>query len=360
VYARPCHTSNFPGNEQKEFTLSEISATANQSFFERLFPPTWRQIGVTAVVLLLLIILVITLEGLWPEFWGEGLWSQMLTAPTIIVYILIIGRVMVPFQLKAVDSLHQISALDDEAYDQLVQETQAKTSKGAAPALILGFIFGFLPSLPWTWDEGVSLVDLYLPLVVGLMFGLLVLVIQQSVSEGHLSNRLLQGPLNFDIFYTTPFIPIGLHGLVVALAFVGGSTIVVFFNAAGQIGFTWLDLILHGLLILVTIIIFFMTLRSTHRILREAKLAEQEKLRRHLADAYRRLEAMTLEEKQNILPFSTEVNLWRQYEDRLKEVPTWPYNAGILRTLFVSILLPVLVTLGQRLMAYILVELGIN
>ena len=101
-------------------------------------------------------------------------------------------------------------------------------------------------------------------------------------------------------------------------------------------------------------------MRQTHSVLRQAKLAEQDSLRRHMADAYRRLEQMTLEEKQDILPFATEVSLWTQYEKRLEEVSTWPYNAGMLRTLFVSILLPVLVTLGQRLLAYVLVELGIN
>jgi hypothetical protein len=102
-------------------------------------------------------------------------------------------------------------------------------------------------------------------------------------------------------------------------------------------------------------------MRQTHRVLRDAKLEEQRKLRRHLAAAYRRLERMTLEEKsENILNFATEVNLWKGYEQRLKSVPTWPFNAGILRTLFASILIPILVTLGQRLAAYLLVELGIN
>ena len=87
---------------------------------------------------------------------------------------------------------------------------------------------------------------------------------------------------------------------------------------------------------------------------------EQAILRRHLADAYRRLEQMTLAEKQEILPFATEVSLWNQYEQRLKAIPTWPYNAGMLSTLIASILLPILVTLSQRLLAYVLVELGIN
>ena len=340
--------------------MSDLTATESRSFVDKFFPPTWRQIGITAVLLLSLILLVVSLDTAWPEFWSAGIWSRMLTAPTIIVYILIVGRLLVPVQNKAVQSLRQISALNDEEYAQLVLETQEKTSRGAAPTLIVGFLFGFLPSVPWVGGEGFSWVNLYFPLVTGLMFGLLALVIQQSVSEGYLSGRLLQSPLNFDIFYTAPFIPIGLNGLAVALAFVGGSTIVVFYNAAGQFGFTLVDIVLHGFLILVTIFIFFMTLRPTHRVLRDAKLTEQDNLKRHMADAYRRLEAMSLEEKQNILPFSTEVSLWRQYEERLKDVPTWPYNSGMLRTLFASVLLPILVTSGQRLLAYILLELGIN
>ena len=87
---------------------------------------------------------------------------------------------------------------------------------------------------------------------------------------------------------------------------------------------------------------------------------ELNNIRQKLAGAYRRLDAMTAEQKQDILPFSQEVTLWNNYEQRLKEVPTWPYNAGMLRTLFVSILIPIFVTVGQRLMAYLLVELGIK
>lgn len=83
-------------------------------------------------------------------------------------------------------------------------------------------------------------------------------------------------------------------------------------------------------------------------------------MRRHLAEAYRRLEQMSLEEKKDILSFATEVSLWQQYEERLRAVPTWPYNAGMLRTLIASILLPTFVTLGQRLMALLLSRLGMG
>jgi hypothetical protein len=340
--------------------MSEISVSADQSFVDRIFPPTWKQIAFVAVALLALVALVVTLEGAWTAFWQEGIWSRLLTRPTVIVYILIVSKLLQPFLRRAADSLRSISGLDDQAYQQLVLETHEKTSKGAAPALVAGFAFGFLASVPEALSEGFNWVNWYFPFMQGLMFGMVALILQQSLSESHLTNQLLQGPLDFDIFYTTPFLPIGMVSLVVALAFLGGSTIVVFFKALGSQAFTWFDLIIHGILILMTLLIFFLTMRQTHRVLRPAKVSELNNIRQKLAGAYRRLDAMTLEEKQNILPFSQEINLWVQYKEELKAVPTWPYNASMLRTLFVSILIPIFVTVGQRVMAYVLVEIGIK
>ena len=340
--------------------MSDATTVPSQSFINRIIPPSWLQIGLAAAILASLALAVITLDGLWPDLWSEGYWSILFTAPTIIVYIMIISHIMVPYQNKAVASLRQLSSLDDAEYNQLVQQTQDTARKWTRPALALGFAFGFLATAPWATEDGFSWTMWYLALMNGLMFGLLTLIIQHSFAESRLTNRLQQGPLNFDIFYTAPFTSIGLHSLIVALAFVGGSTIVVFFSAVGRRPLNPVDFVLHGILILLTLLIFFLPMRQTHRVLRQAKLAEQDNLNRHLAAAYRRLEQMSLEQKQDILPFAAEVDLWNQYEARLKDVSTWPYNAGMLRTLFASILLPVFVTLGQRLLTYVLVELGIN
>ena len=348
------------GSEQKGIAMSEISITADQSFVDRLLPPTWKQIALVTVALIALITLVVTLEDAWQAFWQDGMWSRMLTAPTVIVYILIVAKVLQPFQRRAVDSLRTISALDDQAFQQLMQETLQKTSKGAATALGAGFAFGFLAGLPNAIGEGFNWINWYFPLINGLMFGLLALIIQQSLLESRLSHGVLHGPLDFDIFYTTPFLPIGMLSLVSALAFVGGSSIAIFYTAAGRFTFTITELGIHSVLILITLLLFFLPLRQTHSVLRAAKVSELNNIRQKLADAYRRLDAMTLEAQQDILPFSQEVALWNQYEKRLNEVPTWPYNATMLRTLFASILIPIFVTVGQRVMAYVLVELGIK
>mgnify|MGYP001820897375 CR=1 FL=1 len=341
--------------------MSDTAALPTKSFIDQLLPPSWPQIALAAAILALLALAAISLDQLWPAVWQDGYWSIILTAPTVIIYILIVSHVMVPFQANAVNSLRRISSLEDAAVDQLIQQTEAHERKWAVPALALGFAFGFIATSPWSNGDRFSWLMWYLALVNGLMFALIALVIQTSLASSRLTSHLQQQPLDFDIFYTAPFLPIGLHSLISALAFIGGSTIVIFFSAIGRQGLILVDLILHGILILITLLIFFLPMRQTHRVLRDAKLEEQRKLRRQLAAAYRRLEQMTLEEKQeDILNFATEVNLWQGYEERLKSVPTWPFNAGILRTLFASILLPILVTLGQRLLAFLLVELGIH
>jgi hypothetical protein len=340
--------------------MSDAFTIPTKSILDRFFPASWWQIALATAVLSVLGLAAITLDGFWPDMRSEGYWSVLLPAPSIVIYILIISRIITPYQANARESLRRISSLDDEEYDQLVQESGTDEHKWAGPSFVLGFAFGFLATAPWATEDGFIWSMWYLAVTNGLMFGFLAMVLQQSFVESRLTNRLQQGPLEFDIFYTRPFLPIGLLSLVVALAFIGGSTIAVFFRAIGRHGFSLVDLILHGILILCTLLIFFLPMRQTHRVLRQAKIDEQNNLRRHLAAAYRRLEQMTVEEKEDILTFATEVDLWKKYEERLKAVPTWPFNAGILSTLFASILIPILVTLGQRLLAYVLVELGIN
>jgi hypothetical protein len=46
------------------------------------------------------------------------------------------------------DSLRQISALDDEEISLLIQETEASSRKWATPALVFGLAFDFLGAAP--------------------------------------------------------------------------------------------------------------------------------------------------------------------------------------------------------------------
>jgi hypothetical protein len=52
---------------------------------------------------------------------------------------------------------------------------------------------------------------------------------------------------------------------------------------------------------------------------------------------------------QELSTLSTKLGFWKEYETRVKATRTWPYDLGMLRTLFLSVLTPVAINLVQRL-----------
>ena len=51
--------------------------------------------------------------------------------------------------------------------------------------------------MPTAVGDGFNWINTYFPIINGLMFGLLALIIQQSMSESRLSHSILHGPLDF-------------------------------------------------------------------------------------------------------------------------------------------------------------------
>src|SRR5690606_9657407 len=102
---------------------------------------------------------------------------------------------------------------------------------------------------------------------------------------------------------------------------------------------TWMASVLLGLVVAG---IFFSTMNSTHQVMARAQRRELERIRPHLAAARKRFQqragdgAPSEREALAFLSLST-------YEDRVRNVPTWPYNPRMARVLFASILLPLIV-----------------
>lgn len=210
---------------------------------------------------------------------------------------------------------------------------------------------GILTAAPWLIDGDFQWLELYVALTSALMFALLLWAIYLAMIDTRLINGIERQPLEFDILYRRPFIAIGRQNLRVALAFVGGTTIAILFTFSPDEAFEFGNLLVYGLLTLVTLLIFFLPMTQTHRILRGAKIKEVDTANRRLADAYDVLKALSDDDRERILTFSTEVKLWKDYEERLKSVNTWPYELGMLRTLLLSVLIPIAASQLQRLAA---------
>lgn len=327
------------------------STVTGHTQFDLLVNPSWNLIVALAILLALFALVAAGLDGQLGSIATNGDLRRQFIYPAMIIYILIITRILTSYHDEEITSLREISKINDASFDARIAANDVLARKGTPIALAMGFVIGLLMASSWLLDEVFQWSELYVALTSSIMFALLFWVAYLALMDTRLINGIERQPLEFDILYRQPFIAIGRQSLRVALAFVGGTTIAVLFTFSPAEGFDLGDLLVYSVLILVTLLIFFLPMTQSHRILRAAKSKELDTVNRRLADAYDALKGMTENDRESILAFSTEVKLWKDYEDRLKSVNTWPYELGMLRTLLLSVLIPIVASLAQRLAA---------
>ena len=305
----------------------------------------WATLGL--VLLIYLPTLAAAYElGLTDFFTNPGS-RGILSGPTIIAYIVVLGPILAGQDRIVVRSLRPIILLDDEELAGVVRRASAISPIHEAAAIATGLFFGFLiiggvPAPGESWPTYVWVGTGYV------MLGLLGWIGFMSIAGTRVISQLLRQPMRVDPLDITPFEAIGRQSLVLALVFVGGITLGLLLGNYGMAALSnprfWL---LFLPLSLVPVVVFFLNMRPTQRVLaasRNRALAEvREQLRRafHLL-----LERMQNGEATGNVPW--EVNALVAYEKELLEASTWPYNTAILRTLVVSVLVPTLMVFARR------------
>jgi hypothetical protein len=104
-------------------------------------------------------------------------------------------------------------------------------------------------------------------------------------------------------------------------------------------------------LTLAPVAVFFLNMMSARRIVVNAKRQELEMVHNGLAAVSRALkEKAVQEDPAQICALLDRFSSWVEVENRVREVPEWPYTAGIRRGLALSLLLPIGVEVGQELL----------
>ncbi len=301
----------------------------------------------TSALLLLLPVAAASLDGRLDELLYGGLWRTLFLAPVIVIYSLSIYSFLAGSQQNAIEALRRPVQLEDVAFNRLVRKASVLNPWIERGAFAAGVLFGFLADAPWTGDGDTGWLSIYYPFATGLMLGLLAWIIYISLAGTRVQAVIHRQEMKIDIFDLKAFEPIGRYSLYVALAFVGGSALsVIFFNPFIG-GINTPSLILYGTLALMTPLVFFVGMRPTHRVLAEKKEQEIEEVERAIAATFREMKARKAR-GEDVSAVSTELNLWLQYEARLRKARTWPYNTAMLRTLFLSILIPAGASLVQH------------
>jgi len=308
-----------------------------------------RRPWITVGVSLLLILAPIGgayLDGVLDDFLNQGHWRPLLLPPAVITYILVVSPILARMEAGVIEAFRSLVLMDDDSFDRLVNRASRLNPIGEVIALGVGAAFGLWLSRTWLSDASVFWLNLYLPLSGCLMFGLLGWTIYAAVAGTRLTTELHRQPLRVDIFDMKPFEPIGLQSLIGALAFVGGMALSVVFGLEQESIFDWRNWLIYALLALVPVLIFFLNMRDTHRVLAAEKKRELGVIQRNI-----RLASHTLMERiaanESTGTLAADINALVVYEERLQATRTWPYDTAMLRTLFFSVILPGGVALVQ-------------
>jgi hypothetical protein len=163
-------------------------------------------------------------------------------------------------------------------------------------------------------------------------------------------------PLDINVFDLRPLQPIGRWSLGIALVYIGGSALSLLF--VPQMTLNVEAIVLYGILILTPVLVFFLNMLSTRQTIVAAKKRHLDMVRDNLAAASLALEGgVEKGQPEDTGALLDSVAAWVTYEERVQQVPEWPYTAEIRRNLVLSTLLPLVVWLVREMVVNMLARL---
>ncbi len=299
----------------------------------------WIIFGI-GLLLILAPLVAAYLDGLVDDLLSQGHWRLMLSPAAVIVYILAVAPVVERAEANVIHAFRPLILIDDDHFDRLVVEATRLNPIGEGIAFSVGGVFGLWLGQSWLSDANAFWLKLVLIPSAGLMFGLLAWTIYAAVAGTRLNAELHSQPLHIDIFDTKPFWPVGRQSLIIALVFVGGIVLGMLFSLGEESFLDWRNWLLYALLGLVPVLVFFLNMRPTHRVLAGEKKRELAAVQKQILLACRALMAH-IEAEESAGTLGAEINAMVAYEKRIQATSTWPYDTAMLRTLFFSVIFPV-------------------
>jgi len=308
----------------------------------------WLNVGV-ALACLVVPFLVAWAEGLWGSVLETSQWRGVLIPPMIIAYILAAAPRLATMDARVTDALQPLLVDDDAGFGQVTQEAGAMARTTEVMAFGIGAAFALLLNLRWVLI-GFTLLDLIMLLESVLMYGLLGIVIYGSIHSTRVTGALLRHHLRVNPLDVSPFEAIGRQSLLLSLVFVGGITLsLLLVGVSSEILLRWEFWAIYAPLASVPVIVFFLNMAPTHRLLQTARDIELRRVDNLIRQACAGL-VRELEQGVSAAESAQRVNALTTYEARLLQARTWPYNTAMLRTVFVSILVPGGTVIGRLVM----------
>ena len=312
---------------------------------------SWYGLAAAVVgVLFLFFVLAVYFDGAFAELARWGFWQTYLDGPLLIAYILASHVLMWRLRVRAVEAFRPLLRMDEEDFDRLAADVNRPNRRGEWMAVAIGVGFAVALGEPWTlgWGPGALWLSVWLVIVGTLMNGMLAWLIYDTLAGAVRIARLSRRDLTFDILDTKPLEPIDRWSLGISLAFVGGIGLSLVFSTRESL-LRWQSITMYVILVGVTVLMFFLSMWGAHKAMAEGKERKLALARKNLVAISRELEGQKEQRQLGGLgePSSalTSITSWASYQRLVREASTWPFDAGILRRLLASIVMPAIIYL---------------
>jgi MFS family permease len=309
-------------------------------------PWGWAAAAVT-VFILLLGILAVSLDGESAKLSDWEFWRNNIVGLLLIPYMLAIPFFVWRLRERAIQAFRQLLPQDEKDFNRLAAEVTTPKRRWEWVSVLIGISFAATVGAPWNlpWESGNLWWSVYMVIVNVGSNGLLAWLIYDTLTGAVRINRLSRLDIKVDIFDTELLTPIAFWSLGISFFFAGGICLSLIFQTQDEL-LRWQSIIMYVILIFATVLMFFISMWSAHRIMAEAKKSKLTVTREHLVALSRELDDRRkngqFDEMQSL---ASSVNSWAAYLKLVKEVPTWPFNAAIIRRLLASTIVPIIVYL---------------
>jgi hypothetical protein len=322
--------------------------TPPPSLFDRAISRSRRRwVPLTAALLILLAAFAAAaLDRRLPDLITSDRWRAVLLTPILILYIVLVSRVMARMEDRVVAAFRPLVQVDDERFNRLLAESAHIRVRDEMLAFAAGVVMGLVIAMlgspgPFSW------LGTYWLAASCLMYGLLAWTIYDSLITTRLTTALLRQPLNIGPFDSRRLHAVGMQSLVLSLVFVGAITLSLIFPAVQPATLWNLGVWLPYLPIVALVVaVFFLNMLPTHRVLARQKDEAMKRARQQIQRAGQEL-LLRMEENREAGSLAAEISALAAYQQRLETARTWPYNTAMLRSLFFSVLVPIITMLGR-------------
>jgi hypothetical protein len=318
---------------------SQALVSPARSMFNRIIgqPRPFWVVLVVSLVLFLAPFAATYLDGSWDIFRG-GFWRPLLIPSVVIVYILAAGQLMARSESQALTVFRPVVLVSDEEFDRIVRDASRTSCLGEVIAFGTGALFGLWLGSYWLQAANTLWLKLYGPLSQSVMMGLLGWTIYDAISSTRVIADLHHQPLRIDLFDIRPFEPMGRQSLVVALVFAGGFLLGALFGVSVDNPFS---LLLNLPMMFIPVAVFFLSMRHTHNALLGEKKQQIQAVSQKINQTSHAIQLL-ITSGLGLGALADEYSALVTYEEQLRKTRTWPYNTTMIRTIFITVLAPLL------------------